>query len=342
MGFYQSVVRPLAFRFDPEWVHERAMAMIALGILRAPTVLDSRLQQTLFGVDFPHPLGLAAGFDKNALAVDYWDRLGFGHVEVGTVTHLAQPGNPRPRLFRLPDSKALINRMGFNNEGAAAVARRLASATPAIPVGVNLGKSRAVGVENAVEDYAASFRLLGSLGDWVTVNVSSPNTPGLRSLQEKAPLRDLLMTLRSMEASTPLFVKVSPDLELSALDDVLEVATAAGLTGIVATNTTLSREGVQSEEAGGLSGAPLLARSNEVLRHLAQARTGMVLIAAGGVFCAEDLYEKIALGAHLVQVYTGWVYRGPGMVAASLSGLLARMEREGLSSLAELRGASAC
>jgi dihydroorotate dehydrogenase len=338
MSFYGSVIRPLAFLFDPEWVHEQAMGLIARGIFRGPLVEDHRLEQTLFGVKFANPLGLAAGFDKNAVALDHWHKLGFGHVEVGTVTQLAQPGNPRPRLFRVPEAQALINRLGFNNDGAHAVAERFIEAHPHLPVGVNLGKSRVVPLEEAVADYAASFRILGQRGAWVTVNVSSPNTPGLRSLQEKGPLTELLTALRELGPEIPLFVKVAPDLELTALDEVLDVAVTAGLTGIVATNTTLSRDGIALNEQGGVSGGPLRSKANDCLAHIARAKTNLTLIGVGGVFGADDLYEKIALGAHLVQVYTGWIYTGPTMVGESLGGLLMRMDQEGIKSLGQLRG----
>ena len=341
MGLYASVVRPLAFMFDPERVHDLAMAFIQRRWVKAQPYSNPKLTQTLFGIDFPNPLGLAAGFDKNAIALDRWHNLGFGFVEAGTVTYLPQSGNPRPRLFRLPEDHALINRMGFNNDGAQEVAGRLVGAYSPIPVGINLGKSRAAELENAVEDYAASFGLLHPFGAYSVVNVSSPNTPGLRSLQERGPLTDILQALKGIAPEKPLFIKVSPDLEFDALDEVVDVCLTIGCTGLIATNTTLSREGLSSvpDEAGGLSGAPLTERSDAALAHLARAcGDRMILIGVGGIFTADDLYRKISLGAHLAQVYTGWVYGGPSMVPTVLCGLAERMDREGLSDLAALRG----
>ena len=343
MGFYASVVRPLAFRLDPEQVHELAMRCIRRGWVRAQPYSNPKLGQTLFGAEFPNPLGLAAGFDKNAVALDRWHELGFGFVEAGTVTYLPQSGNPRPRLFRLPEDQAIINRMGFNNDGAQVVADRIALARPPIPVGINLGKSRVAELEMAVDDYAASFALLHGLGDYAVVNVSSPNTPGLRSLQERGPLTNILQALKAIAAAKPLFVKVSPDLEFDALDEVIDVCLTTGCTGIIATNTTLSRESLSSvpDEDGGLSGVPLAERSDAVLAHLARACDDrMILMGVGGIFTADDLYRKISLGAHLAQVYTGWVYGGPSMVPTVLRGLVERMDREGVPDLATLRGSA--
>ncbi len=342
MGFYESVARPLLFRLDPETAHGAAMSIIASGLAGAREFQSPLLEQELFGKRFPNPLGLAAGFDKNAVAVPQWRRLGFGFIEVGTVTPRPQPGNPRPRLFRLPADKALINRMGFNSDGAEAVASRLRAARAGIPVGVNLGKTKATPLEQAPEDYRESFRLLRSLGDYFVVNVSSPNTPGLRQLQEKGPLLEILAAIREIDATPPLFVKIAPDLEWDALDEVLEVAREARLTGLIATNTTLGRDGLSADpgEAGGLSGAPLRAKSNSVLRHIAECAPELILVGVGGIMSSDDLYEKIALGAHLAQIYTGWIYGGPGSAAALLVGLAARMAREGAQSLQEIRGSA--
>jgi dihydroorotate dehydrogenase len=341
MGLYESVVRPLAFRFDPEWVHERAMSLLSRGLIRATPYDDPRLAQTLFGVKFPNPLGLAAGFDKNAVALNHWHKLGFGFVECGTVTYHAQPGNPRPRMFRLPSEQGLINRLGFNNEGAAAAAARISMAKPQIPIGINLGKSKVTELADAARDYALSYRLLHQQGGYFVVNVSSPNTPGLRSLQERAALTEILSALRDVDSTRPMFVKVSPDLEISALDEVIEVAIEAKLTGLIATNTTISRDMLSLDpgQVGGLSGAPLRKRSNEVLAHIAGAAPkDMILIGVGGILTAEDLYEKIRLGAHLCQLYTGWVYGGPQMVPRMLQQLVGLMERNCIKSLSELRG----
>jgi dihydroorotate dehydrogenase len=341
VSLYRSVVRPLAFWLDPESVHERAMGLLKRGLVRARPFTDPRLEQELFGVRFPNPLGLAAGFDKNAVALDHWHRLGFGFVECGTITFHAQPGNPKPRMFRVPEEKGLVNRLGFNNDGAAAVASRLATAKAHIPVGVNLGKSKITELADAAKDYQESFRLLHTFGAYFVVNVSSPNTPGLRSLQERSALTEILNALREVDDTRPLFVKVAPDLELTALDEVLEVAVDTKLTGLIATNTTIGREMLARDpgEAGGLSGAPLKAKSNAVLRHLAlQAPREMVLMGVGGILTGADLYEKIRLGAHLCQLYTGWIYGGPGMIPDVLEELTSLMNRDGVKSLAELRG----
>ena len=327
--------------FDPEKVHEAAMWMLSRGLFRAPTFTDSRVEQTLFGVRFPNPIGLAAGFDKNGRALNHWHQLGFGFVEAGTVTYHAQPGNPKPRMFRLPADKALINRLGFNNDGARAIATRLAIAKSQVPLGVNLGKSKITELPDAAKDYQDSFRLLHKFGDYFVVNVSSPNTPGLRTLQEKQPLLEILAALREVNAEKPLFVKVAPDLELSALDDVVEVAHEAKLTGLIATNTTIGREGITHDpgQAGGLSGAPLFQRANQSLSHLYKnCDKSMILIGVGGIMSGADVYEKIRLGAHLCQLYTGWIFGGPTMIPAAAQELASLMSRDGVQSLAELRG----
>lgn len=342
MALYESLVRPMAFCVDPERVHNMAMRLLERGYFQARSVANPRLSQTLFGVTFPNPLGLAAGFDKNADAVDYWHQLGFGHVEVGTVTYHAQPGNEKPRLFRIPEEKALINRMGFNNDGARAVATRIATAKSRIPLGINLGKSKITELPNAAEDYQSSFRLLRPFGQYFVVNVSSPNTPGLRSLQEKGPLKEIFQALKELDAEKPLFVKVAPDLSTSSLDDVLEVASDAKLTGIIATNTTISREMLRrpTVEAGGLSGAPVKEIANEALSHIGRhAPKEMVIIGVGGIFTGDDVFEKIRLGAHICQTYTGWVYGGPQMVPQCLERLGVLLDQSGMT-LDELRGSA--
>jgi dihydroorotate dehydrogenase len=277
----------------------------------------------VFGVRFPNPVGLAAGFDKNAVAVARWQGLGFGFVEVGTVTRHAQPGNPRPRLFRLPAERALINRLGFNNDGADAVARRLDSARPGIPLGVNIGKSRATPPEEAHEDYAYSFKALRGHADYVVVNVSSPNTPGLRELQEKDALRRILAGLKEIDAGVPLLVKIAPDLTLGAIEDVVGVCQELGLAGLVCTNTTVSRATLARDPGleGGLSGAPLRGIADEVLSFVREAAPGLALIGVGGVMSAADARRKMELGADLVQVYTGMVYGGPGFAREVARGL---------------------
>ncbi len=301
------------------------MSLVERGLVAGAPIATPALATERFGVRFPNPIGLAAGLDKNAVGVDHWHKFGFGFAEVGTITWHAQPGNPQPRLFRLPVDRALINRMGFNNEGAEAVARRLDRSSPQIPIGINLGKSKITELDAAAGDYLASFRRLRPYGAYFVVNVSSPNTPGLRTLQDREPLLRILGGLREEDADVPLFVKISPDLTQDAIEDVVQVATECRLTGIIATNTTLSREGLATkiDEAGGLSGRPVASLSDHVLsevRRLAPAE--MTLIGAGGVFEAVDVKRKQALGAHLVQIYTGWIYGGPGLVPQILRDLV--------------------
>ena len=341
MSLYHSVIKPIFFSFDPEKVHEMAMKALSKGLISTPAYHDSILEQTLFGTWFRNPIGLAAGFDKNAVALDHWHRLGFGFVEAGTITYHPQPGNPKPRLFRLPADHALINRMGFNNEGAQAAANRYATAKPKIPVGINLGKSKIIELADAPKDYQESYRLLHTYGDYFVVNVSSPNTPGLRTLQEKGPLLEIIQAIRTIDAEKPLFVKVAPDLEFSALDDVIAVAHEANLTGLIATNTTISREGliIDPGEAGGLSGAPVYQRSNQFLSYLYQSSNlDMILIGVGGIMTGEHVYEKIRLGAHLCQLYTGWIYGGPKMIPGLAKQLAELMRRDGCESIGQLRG----
>jgi dihydroorotate dehydrogenase len=306
MGLYEALARPLLFVLDPETAHHLGLAAVSRGLVSSPT--PAGLERRVFGVDFPNPVGLAAGFDKNGVALAQWRQLGFGFVEIGTVTRHPQPGNPRPRLFRLPAERALINRLGFNNEGADAVARRIEGVRAGIPVGINIGKSKVTPVDDAAADYAYSFRLLAPFGDYVVVNVSSPNTPGLRGLQDR----------------DALFVKVAPDLALGQLDDVVEVVQTLGLTGIVATNTTVGRSMLACDPGieGGLSGAPLRELSNTALEHLAAVKDDRtVLIGVGGVMGPEDVRRKFDIGASLVQVYTGFVYGGPGFAASLVRGL---------------------
>lgn len=343
MDFYRSVLKPLAFRLDAEFVHEAALSLIAGGFFRPRPFEHPILKQMLFGVGFPNPIGLAAGFDKNGVAAERWEDLGFGFAELGTATYHPQPGNPKPRLFRLPADDALINRMGFNNDGARALSQRLKAAGPTIPLGVNLGKSKISEFKDAPKDYQAGFRLLHHWGDYFVVNVSSPNTPGLRTLQEKGPLLEILAALREVDSVRPLFVKVAPDLEPAALDDVAEVALRARLTGLVATNTSTGRAGLSRDPgvSGGLSGRPIKDLSNRTLSHLSKAcGKEMILIGVGGIFDAEDLFEKIALGAHLCQIYTGWIYGGPNLIPHLLRGLVALMDSRGYASLGDLRGSA--
>lgn len=302
----------------PETAHGVGIAAVSQGWIAPVDIPDQKV--TAFGVEFRNSIGLAAGFDKDAVAVDHWHRLGFGFVEIGTVTRHAQPGNPRPRLFRLPEHQALVNRLGFNNEGADEVARRLEGHSCPIPIGVNIGKSKVTELADAAGDYLYSFRRLSEFASYVVVNVSSPNTPGLRDLQASDALRSILAPLREDGPDTPLFVKVSPDLGVQGLEDVARLAVELGLTGIVATNTTLERPGLgPGTPDGGLSGLPLRALADEALEFLARLGTGLVLIGVGGVTDRESFHHKVELGASLVQVYTGLVYGGPRFVQSLLA-----------------------
>ncbi|EHC19478.1 quinone-dependent dihydroorotate dehydrogenase [Fischerella thermalis] len=373
MDIYQALIRPFFFDLldaDPEWLHYstiRSLSWLANNNHRPPaswiakrlqnslSVTDKRLEQTLFGLHFPNPVGLAAGFDKDGVATSIWSNFGFGFAEVGTVTFVAQPGNPRPRLFRLPLDKAALNRMGFNNSGAAAMAARLAACKqqfpPAIPIGINLGKSKVTPLEAAAEDYLNSFRLLKELGDYFVVNVSSPNTPGLRSLQDATMLSSILAALKTENKSQkPIFVKIAPDLEWEAIADIISLAQTYQLAGIIATNTTIRRDGLKTqviaktgkspqEEAGGISGMPVRDRATEIIRFIWQQTQGKIpIIGVGGIFTPEDAWEKITAGACLVQVYTGWIYSGPLMIRGILEGLLAKLEQTGLNSISQAVG----
>ncbi|WP_411871417.1 quinone-dependent dihydroorotate dehydrogenase [Vulcanococcus limneticus] len=320
---------------------------------------DLRLEQTLFGCRFPNPVGLAAGFDKSAVAAGIWHLFGFGFAELGTVTWHAQPGNPRPRLFRLAAERAALNRMGFNNGGAVAARRTLerqglppAGQRPAV-LGINFGKSKITPLELAADDYASSLELLAPLADYAVINVSSPNTPGLRELQDETQLRRLVERLRRLPACPPLLVKIAPDLEDDAIDTIARLAYEEGLAGVVAVNTSLNRLGLEgrrlvqtgrtlAEEAGGLSGAPLRARALEVIRRLrATAGPSLPLIGVGGIDSPEVAWERIVAGASLVQLYTGWIYRGPELVPAILEGLLGQLDQHGFRSIGEAVGSGA-
>jgi dihydroorotate dehydrogenase len=343
MGVYEAILRPRLFFLTPETAHNLALAAISKGWVRCGSFKDSKLEQELFGVRFPNPLGLAAGFDKDGVACARWSALGFGFAEIGTVTPRAQPGNPKPRLFRLPKDGAIVNRLGFNSEGAPKVAERLRDCRQGLPIGVNIGKSHDTPLAEAAKDYCESFSLLKEWGAYCAINVSSPNTPGLRELQDKSALTDIVTRLQAIDASKPLLVKVSPDLDTTQLDEVISVAHDCSLAGLIATNTTLSREGLirSCPYEGGLSGSPLKKRSNAVLSYLKQScDPSMVLIGVGGIFGSADLIEKLTLGAHLCQVYTGWVYGGPQMACKAVAGLAKHMEALGLRDLAELRSSA--
>jgi len=353
--FFYGVLRWL----PTEWVHHVALAglrvfMTLFGGLARRLLLtqDPKLGVDALGLHFAQPVGLAAGFDKNATAYDALAALGFGFVEVGTVTGQAQPGNPKPRLFRLPADRALINRMGFNNLGASVVATHLTSKR-SVPIGVNIGKTKLVSEADAASDYVQSTRLLGPLADYLVVNVSSPNTPGLRNLQTVELLRPLLtavqLELGKISPRRPLLVKIAPDLNDADVDAIADLALELSLDGIIATNTTISRAGLRSAAAeveacgaGGLSGAILKARSLEVLQRL-HARVGkrLTLISVGGIETAEDAWARLAAGASLVQIYTGFIYGGPLVVWKLQRGLTRLLRASKFGSIAEVIASSA-
>ncbi|MBI5070279.1 MAG: quinone-dependent dihydroorotate dehydrogenase [Deltaproteobacteria bacterium] len=352
------IARSLLFRLDPETAHHLGMGGLRLlgwgpvARLVRPRP-DPLLQVKAFGLTFESPLGLAAGFDKGQVLAPGLLALGFSHVEIGTITPRPQAGNPAPRLFRLPEHRALINRMGFNNDGAEVCAARLA-ALPAAGrpglVGVNVGKNKDTPNERAEEDYLLCIDRLHAHADYLVVNISSPNTPGLRELQGKEALQRLLgacvRRARELPVPRPLLVKLAPDLTDEALDEAVDVAVACGASGLIATNTTVSREAVaghpRAEEVGGLSGAPLEARATEVVRRAYRRAAGRLsIVGAGGVFGAEDAYRKIRAGATLVQLYTGFIYGGPALPARLLRDLAALLRRDGFSSVGDAVGADA-
>ncbi|HZV37044.1 MAG TPA: quinone-dependent dihydroorotate dehydrogenase [Verrucomicrobiae bacterium] len=369
---YRTFLRPVLFAQDSEKIHDRTLRMLAFAsrhkaicnsleaFFRAP-----ELPVNAFGLRFPNPLGLAAGMDKQAAAVPVWSALGFGFSELGGVTWHAQPGNPAPRMFRAVPDRALINRMGFNNPGAQAVAERLEQwrklgRWPNHPVGINLGKSKVTLLAEAAQDYAQPLRALWALADFFVVNVSSPNTPGLRNLQDRAALDEILAALQqtnSQLAQTaganaklkPILVKVAPDLAFEALDEILELAGPRQVAGIVATNTTITRPETARpdlqriySEIGGLSGKPLAARSTEIICHIhRQTRGTLPIIGVGGIFNAADAWEKICAGATLLQVYTGLVYEGPGIARRIVNGLRARLAENGFKDISQAIGRGA-
>lgn len=354
-GMYRLLVRPIFFSMQPECAHDlmRAAGKIAnkASVSRflqsRCEVSDPRLAATVAGIVFQNPIGLAAGLDKNAELLGLWNGLGFGHVELGTVTALAQPGNPKPRIFRLTADEALINRMGFPSEGADLVQKRLELMKrhlPGLPpLGINIGKSKVTDIEDAIADYRASFVKLAPLVDYVTVNVSSPNTPGLRQLQERDRLLALLRELQSANTSQkPIFVKVAPDLTFEAIGEVVDCCAQSGVAGLIATNTTISREGLSAaiDEAGGLSGAPLTRRALEVVSFIGRCiretkRGPLALVGVGGISSYEHVLDMLGAGADLVQIYTGLIYKGPGIVKSLNSGLVKFMDRHRCSSLRE-------
>lgn len=337
-----ALLKPLLFRTSPEWAHDWVLGLLRWAsqhpaayraIARLSGQPDPNLSTRVFGLEFPSPVGLAAGFDKNAEAVAALSALGFGFVEVGSVTAVPQEGNPSPRLFRFAQQQALINRMGFNNHGSEVVAAHLQALRAQkgwkpVPVGINLGKSRVASLEEAPADYLTTLQRLWALGDYFVLNVSSPNTPGLRQLQDAHHLQALLQAVMGYASqqtpSKPVLLKLAPDLGPEQLDQVVELALTHGLAGLVATNTTVARPGFSSPTPeGGLSGKPLAARSLEVLRYLVQAAgRKLPLVSVGGIFTAEDAMERLEAGASLVQVYTGLIYQGPGLAQQINRGLL--------------------
>ncbi len=353
---YRTVVRPILFRIEPEASHEAALAILGAagpiasrlgGTGTRMRARDPHLATTVCGITFPSPVGLAGGFDKAAQALWAWPALGFGFVEVGTVTAQPQPGNPRPRLFRLTEDEALINRLGFNSPGADAVAKRLAGVRRhpyPVPLGINIGRSRASSNEAAPDDYAYSFDRLHAFGDFLVANLSSPNTPGLRSLQMRGaivPLLDRLAERNRALGEKPLFVKVAPDLTDEELGEIVS-AIEGRAHGLVATNTTVRRDGLRGaarDEPGGVSGRPLCDLNTRVIRTLFRFTRGRVpIIGVGGIFDARDAYEKIKAGAALVELYTGFVYGGPGTPRRILGGLRELMARDGFTNIAEAIG----
>jgi dihydroorotate dehydrogenase len=337
-----KLIKPLLFQFDPEIIH-----YVVTGALRRVNRIwgvksflknlyqleDQQLATEVFGLKFKNPLGLAAGFDKNASMIEELAQFGFGFIEIGTVTPLPQPGNEKPRMFRLPQDDALINRMGFNNQGVDVVAARLKQVDrKGLIIGGNIGKNKLTPNEDAVSDYIKCFDRLFDVVDYFVVNVSSPNTPGLRELQEKEPLKHILNTLQQRnnknQVSRPILLKIAPDLTNSQLDDIIEIVMETKIAGVIATNTTISRDDLLSsenlkKESGGLSGKPLTARSTEVIRYLSEhSNKSFVIIGVGGIHSPEDAIEKIKAGASLIQLYTGFIYEGPGLVKRILKGLL--------------------
>jgi dihydroorotate dehydrogenase len=342
---WDKLMRPLAFGMDAERAHELGIKVLSNG-LAAPFYsddIDPILECERFGLQFKTPLGVAAGFDKNGVVFEPLAKLGFGFVEVGTVTAQPQPGNPKPRLFRLPDDRALINRIGFNNEAASSVAKRLEGQRSCV-IGVNIGRNKDVSNDDAIANYLEAFDAVRSVADYIAVNVSSPNTPDLRALQQSSALDELLSALqeRNREAK-PLLVKIAPDLGPDEIESIVEIAIRHGLAGIIATNTTVSRDGLKTDAIkfgdGGLSGIPLRERSTEVIRGIYKLAKGKLpIIGVGGIFTAEDAFEKIAAGASLVQAYTGFIYGGLDFPRQINAGLIKLLHERGFLSVDEVVG----
>ncbi|MEO8795645.1 MAG: quinone-dependent dihydroorotate dehydrogenase [Daejeonella sp.] len=342
-----KLIKPILFQYDPENIHHLVTGGLKAAnriwgaqslIEKSFQVRDLRLERQVMGLTFRNPVGLAAGFDKNGELIEEMGRFGFSFIEIGTVTPMPQPGNEKPRMFRLPADEALINRMGFNNQGVDVVADRLSRVKRnGLIIGGNIGKNKITPNEDAVSDYIKCFDRLFDVVDYFVVNVSSPNTPGLRELQEKEPLKNILNTLQQRNSksgiSRPILLKIAPDLTNSQLDDIVEIVLETKIEGVIATNTTISREGLKSAEAiknqtGGLSGKPLTKRSTEVIKYLSEkSERAFVIIGVGGIHSAEDALEKIAAGATLVQLYTGFIYEGPVLVKRINNRIIENMQK---------------
>lgn len=361
---WQSAIRPLLFMMPAESVHYASMngfsvlhALPFTGTLFRSQcdVKDRRLQQEVFGLPFSNPVGLAAGFDKNARWIRQLSSLGFGHIEVGTITGQGQDGNPKPRLFRLPKDSALLNRMGFNNAGSESAAARLQKLNRSgvqSCLGINIGKTKVVPIEQAADDYLLSFRRLYSFADYFTINVSSPNTPGLRKLQDREPLENLIGKISQLNAELgagkpkPVLLKIAPDLTDEQIDEIAEIALASGLSGVIATNTTISRDELQTSAeyvqqlgAGGVSGGPLTDRSPDVVRRLYQKLQNKIpIIGVGGIMKPEDAWNMITAGASLVQVYTGFIYGGPKFASRINRYLVQQMESRKIANIRDVIG----
>lgn len=351
--FFISVL--FVFVKDPETAHKLALFFLKIAglppfswvVSAVAKINKQELGQTVFGIHFPNPVGLAGGFDKDGEAVLGLQAFGFGFLELGTVTYEPQPGNPRQRVFRFPDDRAIVNRMGFNNKGVLVVAKTLKNMHAQIPLGISLGKSKIVELEDAAADYVSSLGVLYDEGDYFVINVSSPNTPGLRELQDKKFLVDIVSAMNEFrdarKVRKPLLVKIAPDLSYEAIDEVLTVCDEGKIDGIIAVNTTVARLGVSraaTETAGGLSGEPIKKRATEIISYIHSKKPNMPIIGVGGIFTAEDAYEKIKAGATLLQVYTGFIYEGPLIARTLNEGLAALLKRDGYKNISEAVGKS--
>lgn len=349
-AIYQNLARRIMFSLDPEKAHELGMAFLKAGWAgnyAGKLASVDNLRTQVFGLNFKNPVGIAAGFDKNAVAVDRLADLGFGFVEVGTVTLRAQSGNPKPRLFRLPDDKALINRLGFNNDGAESMAKRLAGKKFDCIVGVNIGKNRDVTIEDAIPNYIECLEVVHSVADYITVNISSPNTPDLRKLQHSEYLSELLSAVQEKNVELgkkPLLVKIAPDLNENEIADITTACIEHNIDGIIATNTTIDRFGLTTKNVaeigdGGVSGKPLRERSTDVIKSVYERSGGRLpIIGVGGIFSPDDAIEKIKAGASLVQVYTGFIYQGPALAYDICSGMASRLKKLGLAAVSDAVG----